>query len=168
MLLTHIGATASGIISDARVLIERAQVKAQQHRITYDTPIDTLEIVKNICDLKQLTTQSGGYRPFGVSVLVAGIDPEGEPKLYQTDPTGIFFQFRAVVIGEGEEAITETLHKKYKPTLNIDQGLKVAIDALKEAVEDKLTSERLDIAIIRKNENQFRKLSNKEIEAVIK
>lgn len=164
----HIGATASGIISDARVLIERAQVKAQQHRITYDTPIDTLEIVKNICDLKQLTTQSGGYRPFGVSVLVAGIDPEGEPKLYQTDPTGIFFQFRAVVIGEGEEAITETLHKKYKPTLNIDQGLKVAIDALKEAVEDKLTSERLDIAIIRKNENQFRKLSNKEIEAVIK
>ena len=135
----HIGATASGIISDARVLIERAQVKAQQHRITYDTPIDTLEIVKNICDLKQLTTQSGGYRPFGVSVLVAGIDPEGEPKLYQTDPTGIFFQFRAVVIGEGEEAITETLHKKYKPTLNIDQGLKVAIDALKEAVEDKLT-----------------------------
>ncbi|RME78422.1 archaeal proteasome endopeptidase complex subunit alpha [Candidatus Woesearchaeota archaeon] len=164
----HIAATASGIISDARVLIERAQVKAQQHRVTYDTPIDTLEVVKNMCDLKQLTTQSGGFRPFGVSVLVAGIDPEGEAKLFQTDPTGIFFQFKAVVIGEGEEAITEVLHKKYKPTLTIDQGLKLAIEALKEFVEEKLTSDRLDVAIIRKDDCRFTKLSNKEIDAVLK
>ncbi len=66
----HIGAAAAGILSDARVLIERAQLKAQQHRVTYDTEIDVLTIVKDICDLKQICTQSGGLRPFGVSVLV--------------------------------------------------------------------------------------------------
>src|SRR3989344_178996 len=104
----HIGATASGILSDARVLIERAQVKAQQHKVTYDTPVDTISVVKDICALKQICTQSGGLRPFGVSILVAGIDADG-PKLFETDPTGIFFQFKATVIGEGEPEIEEIL-----------------------------------------------------------
>jgi proteasome alpha subunit len=64
-------ATAAGILSDARVLIERAQLKAQQNRLTYDSEIDTLSIVKDMCDLKQMCTQSGGLRPFGVSILVS-------------------------------------------------------------------------------------------------
>ncbi|PIY60406.1 proteasome subunit alpha, partial [Candidatus Woesearchaeota archaeon CG_4_10_14_0_8_um_filter_47_5] len=97
----HIAATASGILSDARVLVDRAQVKAQQHRVTYDVPIDILTVVKSICDLKQICTQSGGLRPFGVSLLITGIDEQG-CKLFETDPTGIFFQYRATVIGEGE------------------------------------------------------------------
>ncbi len=67
----HIGATASGILSDARVLIERAQLKAQQHKVTYDTAVDVITIVKDIANLKQICTQSGGLRPFGVSVLIA-------------------------------------------------------------------------------------------------
>jgi proteasome alpha subunit len=65
----HIMATAAGILSDARVLVERAQVKAQQHRVEYDNPIDNLAVVKDMCNLKQLCTQSGGLRPFGVSLL---------------------------------------------------------------------------------------------------
>ena len=94
----HVGVTASGILSDARVLIERSQVKAQQHRVTYDTMIDVLSVVKDICELKQICTQSGGLRPFGVSLLVGGIDNEG-PVLYETDPTGIYFGYKAAVIG---------------------------------------------------------------------
>ena len=77
----HMGATASGILSDARVLIERAQLKAQQHRVTYDSPVDVITIVKDIANLKQICTQSGGLRPFGVSVLVAGIDGN-TPRFY--------------------------------------------------------------------------------------
>ena len=69
----HIAATASGILSDARVLIERAQMKAQQHNVTYDAPIDTISLVKDICTLKQICTQSGGLRPFGVSTLINGV-----------------------------------------------------------------------------------------------
>ena len=102
----HMGATASGILSDARVLIERAQLKAQQHRITYDSPIDTLSIVKEVCDLKQICTQSGGLRPFGVSLLIAGIE-DHTPRLYETDPTGIYFQYKATVIGEGEVEVDD-------------------------------------------------------------
>lgn len=163
----HIGATASGILSDARVLIERAQIKAQQHQVTYDSPMDTLSIVKNISDLKQLCTQSGGLRPFGVSLLVAGIDQDG-PKLFETDPTGIFFQYYATVIGEGEEAIEEILHKKYKQTITIKEGLQLAISGLKETTEDKMTPERLDAAYIKSDEKKFKKFEKKEIEAALK
>ena len=84
----HIIATAAGILSDARVLVEKAQHKAQENKVTFDSPIDTLTVVKDICSLKQVCTQSGGLRPFGVSLLVAGIDEDGM-KLFRTDPTGL-------------------------------------------------------------------------------
>jgi proteasome alpha subunit len=159
----HIGATASGILSDARVLIERAQLKAQQHRITYDAPIDTSTIVKDICDLKQICTQSGGLRPFGVSVLVAGID-DHTPRLYETDPTGIFFQYKATVIGEGEIEIEEILHKEYKPELTIEEGFKLSLKALKKVLSDNFKIERIDAAYITIKEKKFKKFSKEKIE----
>jgi proteasome alpha subunit len=159
----HIGATASGILSDARVLIERAQLKAQQHRITFDSSIDTLTIVKDICDLKQVCTQSGGLRPFGVSVLVAGID-DHTPKLYETDPTGIFFQYMATVIGEGEVEVEEILHKEYNKDLTIEEGLKLSLKALKKILGDNFKIERIDAAYIKTDEKKFKKFSKEKIE----
>src|SRR3990167_1697096 len=70
----HIGATASGILSDGRILIERAQLLCQQHRVVSDRPIDTHSLVKEICDIKQMYTQVGGARPFGVAILFGGVD----------------------------------------------------------------------------------------------
>ncbi|MFH1063496.1 MAG: archaeal proteasome endopeptidase complex subunit alpha [Candidatus Woesearchaeota archaeon] len=163
----HICATASGIISDARVLIERSQVKAQQHRVTYDSAIDVLSVVKSVCDLKQLCTQSGGLRPFGVSLLVAGIDSDG-PKLFETDPTGIFFQYRAVVIGEGEEGVEDILHKKYKPSITIADGLVLCVEALKHVLDDHFNAERLDAAYIKTADIKFTKVEKKEFEKILK
>ena len=159
----HIGATASGILSDARVLIERAQLRAQQHRVTYDSAIDTLTIVKDICDLKQVCTQSGGLRPFGVSILVAGID-DHTPRLYETDPTGIFFQYKATAIGEGELEVEEILHSEYKPELTIEEGLKVSLKALKKVLGDNFKVGRIDAAYIRIDEKKFKKFSKDKIE----
>lgn len=159
----HIGATASGILSDARVLIERAQLRAQQNRITYDSPIDTLTIVKDICDLKQVCTQSGGLRPFGVSVLIAGID-DHSPRLYETDPTGIFFQYRATAIGEGELEVEEILHKEYDDKLTIEDGLKLSLKALKKILGENFNVMRIDAAFIRTDEKKFKKFSREKIE----
>jgi len=159
----HIGATASGILSDARVLIERAQVKAQQNRVTYDSKIDVLSIVKDICNLKQICTQSGGLRPFGVSVLVGGIDKES-PKLYETDPTGIFFEYKASVIGEGEVEIEEILHKEYKPELTIDDALKLCLKALKKVLGANFSVDRIDAAYIDSKEKKFTKIDKERIE----
>ena len=161
----HIGGAASGILSDARVLIERAQLKAQQHRVTYDSEIDTLTIVKDICDLKQICTQSGGLRPFGVSILIGGID-NGDVKLYETDPTGIFFQYRATAIGEGEVEVEDILHKEYKPEMAIEDGLKLSLKALKKVLGDNFNVGRIDAAYITKTEKKLKRFPKSKIEKV--
>ncbi|MFC1801446.1 archaeal proteasome endopeptidase complex subunit alpha [Nanoarchaeota archaeon] len=162
----HIGAAASGIISDARVLVERAQIKAQQHRVTYDSPVDMLTIVKDISDLNQICTQSAGLRPFGVSLLVAGVDDD-EPKLFLTDPTGIFFQYRAAVIGEGEPEIEKILQKKYKPTISIEEGIDLALSALKTTLGDEFSLERLDIAYVKLTDKRFKKINKETLKQVL-
>ncbi len=162
----HMGATASGILSDARVLIERAQLRAQQHKVTYDSPIDTLSIVKDICNLKQICTQSGGLRPFGVSILVAGIDETG-PKLFETDPTGIYFQYKATVIGEGENEVDEVLRKEYKDEMTLGEALKLAVKSIYNFLDKDFSPDRIDIAYIKVSERKFTRMGRAEIEKIL-
>lgn len=161
----HVIGTAAGILSDARVLIERAQVKAQEHKITYDSDIDILTIVKDLCNLKQLCTQSGGLRPFGVSLLIAGVDVDGL-KLFQTDPTGLFYQYRATVIGEGETDIQEILLKEYKDSLTLKDGMKLAVKALKKFLGENFNIERIDAAYISSDTKEYKKVSPEELNGV--
>ena len=161
----HIGATASGILSDARVLIERGQLKAQQHQVTYDTPVDTITIVKEICALQQICTQSAGLRPFGVSILIAGIDIDG-PKLFETDPTGIFFQYRATVIGEGEPEVEEILNKEYSPDMSVEEGLKLALNALMKVLGKEFNTQRIDAAYIKTDEKKFMHIKKDKLDKI--
>jgi proteasome alpha subunit len=163
----HIGGAASGILSDARVLIERAQLKAQQHRVTFDSPIDILTIVKDVSDLKQICTQSAGLRPFGVSLLIAGIDEDSTPKLFETDPTGIFFQYKATAIGEGETEVEEMLHKKYKENMSIQEGLALAVQALKKALGEGFKESRLDGAYIKTKDRIFTRLKKEDLDKAL-
>jgi proteasome alpha subunit len=160
----HMMATAAGIISDARVLIDRAQVKAQQHKITYDSPIDVLSIVKDLCALKQVCTQSGGLRPFGVSLLVAGMDPADGPKLYETDPTGIYFRYKAAVIGEGDVEAEEVLKKGYKENMSKEDAIKLATSAMLKFLKKDFSLDRIEAAYIEEPEEKFQKISRKELE----
>lgn len=161
----HMVAAASGIVSDARVLIERAQLKAQQHKVTYDSPIDTITVVKDICNLKQMCTQSGGLRPFGVSILVAGIDESGL-RLFETDPTGIFFEYKATSIGEGEVEIEEILQKNYKENITVEAGLKLSIKALSKVLGKEFVINRLDAAYIDKNTLKMKNVSKEKLEKI--
>ena len=162
----HIMATASGILSDARVLIERAQVKAQQNKITYNSDVDTSTIVKDICNLKQICTQSGGLRPFGVSLLVAGID-DSTPHLFETDPTGIFFEYKAAVIGEGEVELEDIMKKGYSQDMTMNDALILSLKALKKILGDKFSNERIDAAYISTSEKKMKKYSAEDIDAAL-
>lgn len=159
----HIAATAAGIISDARVLVERSQIKAQQHRVTYDSGIDVLSIVKDMSDLCQFTTQSAGLRPFGVSLLVGGIDGDGTPALFMTDPTGIFFRYRAAVIGEGEIEIEKVLQKRYRPNITVDEGISLGVSALASFVGAELNVDRLEAVIITVADKKFTQVTNDQL-----
>ncbi|MFH0700875.1 MAG: archaeal proteasome endopeptidase complex subunit alpha [Candidatus Woesearchaeota archaeon] len=164
----HIAATASGIISDARVLVDRAQLKAQQHSVTYDSKIDVLSIVKDICDLKQICTQSAGLRPFGVSLLVGGVEEDGTIKLFVTEPYGLYFQYRAAVIGEGDTDIEPILTKKYKPGMGVEEGLKLGLSLLKDFLKDEFDTERVDAVFITVKDKKYTKLGMDDLKRLVK
>ena len=162
----HIGATASGILSDGRILIDRARLLAQQHRVTYDEPVDTASLVKDICDMKQQFTQFGGARPFGVSLLFAGVN--SEPELFLTDPTGIYFQYKATAIGEAENEIKEILVKEYKETMSIDDAITLSIRALKKVLGKEFDIKRIDCAYIRLDDKKFKRMDIKNLQKLAK
>ncbi len=162
----HIAITAAGILSDARILVERSRVKAQEHRVLYDTSIDVINIVKDIADLKQMCTQSGGLRPFGVSLLIAGADEDGV-KLFETDPTGIYFQYLATAIGEGEVDVKNILVKEYKESMTIEDGLKLALGALKKVVTDGFDAERIDCVYLTAEKKMYEKMPKDRIAKAI-
>jgi len=157
----HIAATATGFLMDARVLLERAQLIAQQHKLSYDEPIDILTLVKEVCNLKQAYTQYGGARPFGISLLFGAVNDE--PTLYVTDPAGIFLQYKATAIGEGETEIKEILEKNYKESMTIDEGLKLAVSALKKVLGKEFDLNRVDGAYITTKEQKFKRLEKSQI-----
>ena len=61
------------------------------------------QLVKSTASVMQEYTQSGGVRPFGVSLLVAGMDGDGVPRLFQVDPSGAYFGWKATAIGKVRE-----------------------------------------------------------------
>ena len=165
----HLAAAASGIVSDGRILIERAQLLAQQHRITYDSPIDIQSLVRDVCNLKQYFTQIGGARPFGVSVLFAGVDPSeqnSKSRLFLTDPTGIFFEFKATAIGEHDAEIKEMLEKEYNENMSINDGIKLAVKSIKKVLGKEFDISRLDGAYISTTDNKFTKMAKEQFSKV--
>ncbi len=166
----HVGCATSGLVADARALVDRARVEAQMNRVSYDEaiPVDTL--TKRICDYKQSYTQYGGGRPFGTALLVAGIDSSG-PRLFETDPSGALIEYRASAVGSGRAQALETLEAHYKEGLTTDHAIQLGIKALHAATENKLNVEALEVAIVEpvlQGSGGFRRLSEAEVKAAVK
>ena len=142
----HIIVVFAGISSDARVLIDKARILAQQHRVTYDSAPSTEAIVRDIADIEQQFTQYGGARPFGVSMMFAGIN--GGASLYTTDITGNYLKYKANAIGENDEKIKKLLREKYKDGMTPKEGVKFAINIFKEIQGDAFKQDNFDIGIL--------------------
>ena len=160
---SHIIASVAGIISDAKVLIEKAQVLAQQHRITYDSPIEPELIIKEISNIKQQFTQYGGARPFGVSLMIAGINGK-KPELYTSDITGNYLSYYANAIGENDEKIKEKLREKHKPELTIKKGVKLALDIFKDIQGKKFNIDGFELVYIKSDEGKLKRIEGNLLE----
>jgi proteasome alpha subunit len=164
---SHIIASVAGIVSDARVLIERAQVLAQQNRVTYDSPIEPELIIKDISNVKQQATQYGGARPFGVSLMIAGVN-DGKPELFTSDVTGNYLSYYATAIGENDDKIKEALREKYKSDLTIKKGIKLALDILKEIEDKKFNVGRFEVCYIKNEDERMKRLYGNDLQEFIK
>ncbi len=159
--------SVAGIGSDARILIEKAQILAQQNRITYDSPIEPEIIIKEISNLKQQFTQYGGARPFGVSLMIAGINRK-KPELFTSDITGNYFSYYANAIGENDEKIKEKLREEYKRDLTIKKGIKISLNIYEELLGDKFNLKRFELVYINKDISKIEKLQGDEIGSFVK
>jgi|TARA_Y100000310_G_C20684279_1_gene817992 proteasome alpha subunit len=159
---SHILGSAAGIVSDARILIEGSQVLAQQHRVTYDSPIEPEAIIKELSNIKQKFTQYGGARPFGVSLMIVGIK-ENKPELFTSDVTGNYFSYHANAIGENDERIKEILREKYNKEFTIKKGVKFALDIFKEIQGNKFSMNKFELAYIKKDDSKIKELDGEKL-----
>ncbi len=162
----HIATTASGLIADARRLVDMARLEAQRHRLAYSEPASVEMITRNLCDLMQVYTQYGGIRPFGVALLIGGIQDD-KPVLYEAEPSGALTGFKADAIGTGKKEVEEFFEKEYKDSIGVDEGISLAISALKKTSEG-LSPDRVEISVATTKKREFTILSEKEIEKYLK
>lgn len=159
----HIGAATSGLVADARVLVDFARVAAQVNKVTYKEPISVDLLVKRVSDYKQNYTQYGGVRPFGTALLIGGADDQGI-HLYETDPSGAMVSYKAGSIGSGSNTVRETFEEKYVEDMDQDAAVLLGLEALQKASEEPLQADTIEVGLVVAGERFFR-LTSEEIQA---
>jgi len=169
---THIGAAVSGLIGDARTLVDHARIESQNHQFTYDEPMGVEALTQSVCDLalgfgegRKKNEKSKMSRPFGVALLVAGYDKKSGPQLYFSDPSGTYFQYKAKAIGAGSEGAQQTLQDRYRDDMTLIDAENLAFEILKQVMEDKINSVNVEVASV--TENGFHVYKPNEVETII-
>ena len=162
----HIGVATSGLVADARALVDRARVEAQINVVSYDELIGVDVLAKKICDHKQTYTQYGGVRPYGTALLMAGVDDD-RPRLFETDPSGALLEYKATAIGAGRNSFMEMFEEKYNEDLNLDDVIILGMEALYQASDMKLDASTLEVGVVTIDDKTFRKLSEKEVNTYV-
>jgi proteasome alpha subunit len=145
----HIAFVSAGSLADARNLVERARVKAQVNRITYGEPISVSSLTKYVCNQMHIVTQYAGVRPYGVGLLVGGVDETG-PKLFETEPSGTMIEWKAQAIGRGAERAKKLLVKDFKENMSLKNGSELILKAL-NAAEKTVSLDKIEAVLVKKD-----------------
>jgi len=176
---THIGCAMSGLTADARTLIDHARVEAQAHWFTYNELMPVESNVHSISDLALEFSEEGKKdnkkarmsRPFGVALLVAGIDPVDGPQLWNTEPSGTYTKYQACAIGSAQEGATNLLQEQYNKEMSLADAEIMALTTLRQVMEEKLTKINIEVAVVKKEANpkdvKFKLYSVEELETII-
>ncbi|MFQ5986097.1 MAG: archaeal proteasome endopeptidase complex subunit alpha [Thermoplasmata archaeon] len=161
----HIGCATSGLVADARVLVDYARIAAQVNKVTYKEPISVDLLVKRVSDYKQNYTQYGGVRPFGTALLIGGADDQGI-HLYETDPSGAMVSYKAGSIGSGSNTVRETFEEKYDDDMDRDAAIILGFEALQKASEEKLQADAIEVGLVEVGK-RFVRLTPQEVQAYL-
>ncbi|RAP51620.1 MAG: proteasome endopeptidase complex, archaeal, alpha subunit [Methanosphaera sp. rholeuAM270] len=162
----HIATASSGLVADARRLVDIARRQAQVNKLQYHEPISVTGLAKYIGDLEQMYTQSGGIRPFGISLIIGGVS-DGECRIYETDPSGALVEYKATAIGFGREKALELFEDKYDDNLSLDEAIDLAIEGIYKATDGKVADDSVEISIVDKESATYKKLDAESIETYV-
>ncbi|EEQ87423.1 putative proteasome subunit alpha type-2 [Blastomyces dermatitidis] len=205
LITPDIGMVYSGMGPDYRVLVDKARKTSHTaYKRIYNEYPPTRILVQDVARVVQEATQSGGVRPYGVSLLIAGWDDgveptiagsesdtdkkkvsgktggilKGGPSLYQVDPSGSYFPWKATAIGKSATSAKTFLEKRYTEGLELEDAIHIALLTLKETIEGEMNGETVEIGIVGPPADhllgyegvegargpRFRKLTKEEIE----
>jgi proteasome alpha subunit len=162
----HIGVASSGLVGDARALVDRARVECQINRVSYDEPIEVEALSKKLCDHMQNLTQYGGIRPYGTALLIAGVS-DGECRLFETDPSGTLLEYKATGIGIGRPAAMKVFEEEYNAEASTKDAILLGLKALHSATEGKFDVDTVEIGVVSKEKPAFRKMSREEVASFV-
>ncbi len=162
----HIGVASSGLVGDARALVDRARIESQINRVTYDEKIDVETLAKKLGDHMQTYTQFGGARPYGTALLIAGIS-DGQSRLFETDPSGTLLEYKATGIGIGRNAVMKVFEEEYSFDASLRDCILLGIKALHDATEGKFDVNTVEIGVIEQQQPLFRKMSKEEVSSFV-
>lgn len=143
----HIACAATGLVADGRHLVEIAREEAQWNKIRYDEPISVKELVNILCEYEHMYTQFDGVRPFGVVLLIGGIDRSGK-HLFSTDPSGAYLGYKAVCEGKKSTDAMTQFTKTYTGSISLNQALELGLQSLKKITKQKFNAEMVEAAVI--------------------
>ena len=158
----HIGVAAAGYIPDARSQVDNARFFSQSSRMIYDEPVEVETIAKHLADQCQQFTQYAGARPFGVALIIGGVDPHGN-SLYLTDPSGSYIAYDAVAIGSGADVVTDFLEKSYSQQMSSDDAAALAIAAIYLVSEEKEETKHIKMSQIKADTKKFEIISDEQV-----
>ncbi|KAF9782761.1 nucleophile aminohydrolase [Thelephora terrestris] len=144
----NIGIVYSGMGPDFRVLVARARKSAQAYWKIYGEYPPTRILTQELANIMQQATHSGGVRPFGVSLLVAGWDVNRGSSLYQVDPSGSYWAWKASAIGKNMVNAKTFLEKRYNDDISLEDAIHTALLTLKEGFEGQMTEKTIEIGVV--------------------
>ena len=163
----HIGVAAAGYIPDARVQVDNARFFSQSNKLTYDEPVEVETVAKHLADQCHQFTQYSGVRPYGVALIIAGVDQKGG-SIYVTDPSGSYVSYGAVAIGAGSEEVTDFLEKNYQKDMPLEDGAALAAAAINVKSEHKDGAKHVKMSWVKMDKKILEKVSDADIEKFIK
>ena len=162
----HIGVAAAGYIPDARVQVDNARFFSQSTKLTYDEPVEVETVAKHLADQCHQFTQYSGVRPYGVALIIAGVDQKGG-SIYVTDPSGTYVSYAAVAIGASSEEVTDFFEKNYKTEISLEEGAVLATAAINLKSDKKDGVKHVKMSWIKLDKKILEKIPESEIEKFV-